>query len=262
MNWTGSEERYLDTIDIEQVGKVTVGRYGGNTKAGAAKNEDGLLLWTRDEWEFAMLLDAHMTDQSARLLVETIAGEYETIKIILESEPVDHVFQTVENRLTSLLKSEEFLQKCSNVQGETACLICLRAGNYLWWLSVGDCVVYLLHPELKALGQVMLNQRNYFEWIGKVNTFSLPVPCYSSGIRELRGGLNKIVMLTDGVLEFGDRPYENQEFFYKKMMDKSNQQAVKKVLNDVQEKYGRDSATILAWEIDNHSPAQYPSDMK
>ena len=45
---------------------------------------------------------------------------------------------------------------------------------------------------------------SFYEWIGNVNTFDLPVPCYSTGIRELRNGKNRIVMVTDGVLECGN----------------------------------------------------------
>ena len=81
----------------------------------------------------------------------------------------------------------------------------------MWWFAVGDCVLYLFHPELGALGQYALNQRQFFEWIGRVNTFWGSVPSFTVGTRELRGGLNHIVMLTDGLLEFGNRPFENPE---------------------------------------------------
>lgn len=58
----------------------------------------------------------------------------------------------------------------------------------------------------------------------------MAVPCYSSGIIELRDGWNHIYLITDGVLEFGERPFENSEFLYD-------------VLTRQQEN-GRDSATV------------------
>ncbi|WP_238654882.1 protein phosphatase 2C domain-containing protein [Paenibacillus piscarius] len=147
------------------------------------------------------ILDAHNTAESAELLVCTI--NYEAGEIIrLLSLPVQRAFRELEAFLLSIFQSESFLNQCRQVTGETACLICVRMDNYLWWLSVGDNSLYLLHPELAARGQYALNQRNYYEWIGFVNTFAQPVPCYSSGIRELRQGRNVIVMTTDGLLEW------------------------------------------------------------
>ncbi len=72
------------------------------------------------------------------------------------------------------------------------------------------------YEELHKLGQYALNQRHFYEWIGNVNTFDLPVPCYSSGIRELRTGKNRIVMVTDGVLEW-ERRYETPVNLYNAM---------------------------------------------
>ncbi|MEK4512079.1 hypothetical protein [Paenibacillus sp. FSL K6-2524] len=62
-------------------------------------------------------------------------------------------------------------------------------------------MAYLFHPDLAKFNQYGLNQRQFFEWVGQVNTFDLSVPCYTSGRRQLRYGSNYIVLATDGVLE-------------------------------------------------------------
>lgn len=76
-------------------------------------------------------------------------------------------------------------------------------------MNVGDCVLYLFHPDYAKFDQYAVNQRSFFEWIGEVNSFSEPVPCYTTGIKRLRQGRNLILALTDGVLEFGNRPFQN-----------------------------------------------------
>lgn len=60
---------------------------------------------------------------------------------------------------------------------KTACLIVLRKNKYLRWLSIGDCISYLSHQELRNLGQYQINQRQFYEWVGQVNTINQIVPC-------------------------------------------------------------------------------------
>ena len=43
-------------------------------------------------------------------------------------------------------------------------------------VSIGDCILYLNHPELSVLNEYQQNHRSFYEWIGKVNTFELEVP--------------------------------------------------------------------------------------
>ncbi|WP_429755231.1 protein phosphatase 2C domain-containing protein [Bacillus sp. S10(2024)] len=262
-SWVGNEEMCIDQVKIDQCDDVIIGRYGGNKAAGAKKNEDGALVWAYDDWEFAMILDAHYSAESTALLVQTMQNEFLNLKELLD-EPIETVFQSVEKYILSIFQSESFQQSCQRIKGETACLICVRKANYLWWLSVGDCVVYLLHDELHKLGQYTLNQRNFYEWVGFINTFSLPVPCYSSGVRELRTGHNRIVMVTDGLLECGEHYYEKQCNIYTDLYgDKENTQLtnrIEKVLQHVHEQRGRDSATIISWDYTNSLPSTYPSD--
>ncbi|HEK9098949.1 protein phosphatase 2C domain-containing protein [Bacillus pfraonensis] len=259
--WVGSDEMCLGEISVQQYGDMALGRYGGNTSAGAKKNEDGALFWSNGNWEFAMILDGHNSVESVALVVHTIQNAYENIKVLLE-EPIETVFRSVEHHILTLFQSHSFKQACQQVKGETACLICVRKENYIWWLSIGDCLVYVFHEELHKLGQHMLNQRHFYEWIGNVNTFSLPVPCYSSGVRELRTGSNRIVMVTDGVLECGERRYENPIHLYKDIYENKVKltECIQNVLEHVHHQLGRDSATIISWDYENHVYSTYPSD--
>lgn len=191
-SWVGSREMCLDEVSVKQYGDIVLGKYGGNISAGAKKNEDGALVLSNGDWEFAVILDGHNSTESVELVVNTIQKEYENIEVIMK-ESIETVFRSVENYILTIFQSRSFKEKCERVKGETACLICVRKENYIWWLSIGDCLVYVFHDELHKLGQYTLNQRHFYEWIGNVNTFDLPVPCYSSGIRELRTGKNRIV---------------------------------------------------------------------
>ena len=52
-------------------------------------------------------------------------------------------------------------KSAKELKGETACLLCVRKENYIWWLSIGDCLVYVFHEELHKLGQYALNHRHF-----------------------------------------------------------------------------------------------------
>ncbi|CAM4249787.1 protein phosphatase [Bacillus manliponensis] len=264
-SWIGREEMCLHTVSVKQCDQIVIGKYGGNIKSGAHKNEDGLFVSCSEDWEFAMILDGHYSAESTALLVNTIKNEFHNFNELLQ-ERVESAFQSIQQHILSIFTSEKFKTSCQKIQGETACLICVRKENYIWWFSVGDCLVYVLHEELHQLGQYMLNQRHFYEWVGFVNTFSLPVPCYSSGIRELRTGKNRIVMVTDGVLECGEHRYETPVHLYKDLYENKENEtlesSVEKVLQHVHKQLGRDSATIISWDYDNQTSSTYPSDMQ
>jgi hypothetical protein len=240
--------------------------YGGNTSAGAQKNEDGALAWSseRDGWTFAMLLDAHASSESTKLVMELIQSEEANVARLL-SLSVGEAFPRVERRVLECFQSTGFKLKCRDVQGETACLICVQKDGFLWWFSVGDCVAYLFHPELARLGQYALNQRQFFEWVGQVNTFDQPVAAWSSGVRELRSGVNHILLVTDGVLEFGNRPFEESALLHDLFMSAGNsgvavhQEVVKSILERVHCENGRDSATMVHWACQNHNEVARPT---
>lgn len=261
LQWLGNEDPSIGQVKLDSCCNIAIGRYGGHPEAGANKNEDGAMIASASDWEFAMILDGHNSAESVQLVMKTIEKHWPQLETIL-NEPLPTVFKVLETSLLNIFQSQAFLEQCKMVQGETACLICLRKENYLWWFSVGDCQVYLLHEELHRLGQYALNQRQFFEWIGQVNTFSQPVPCYSSGVRELRRGQNRIVMLTDGVLECGDRFYEVPVNLYRTCLGQKVDYVVTTVLNHVHDQFGRDSATIICWDYNNPFLGVYPSNQK
>ena len=179
-SWVGSQNPHLDQPAIALCERVVIGCYGGCTAAHADKNEDGALIWCADDgsWEFAALLDGHNSAESVELVVSVLEEEVATLQELL-CLPVETVFTSLHQFLLSLFSSPAFRARCRQVRGETACLICVRKDQFLWWLCIGDCPVYLLHPDQARLKQFALNQRSFFEWVGQVNTFALLVACYA-----------------------------------------------------------------------------------
>jgi len=248
-SWLGSDEMHLDVPSISLCGDVVIGCYGGRISAGANKNEDGALVWCAadDSWEFAVIIDAHYSVESAELLLEAVEGQFDGVAEAL-SQPVQRAFASLHGLILSMFTSPDFRARCSKVEGESSCLICARKDGFLWWLSIGDCVVYLLHPEFARLGQYALNQRSFHEWVGYRNTFDLDVPCYTSGVRQLGDGSNIVLMATDGLLECGRRPFEDPAQLYKAFSKSSNLAAnVEAALKKVHQERGKDSATVITW---------------
>jgi len=264
--WLGSERPHLDQPFVTHCGDVMIGCYGGNVASGAHKNEDAALVWKalQSNWTLALLLDAHTTSQSAALVLATLQAEQARIVAIL-ARPLNEALAALHQFLIDLFASEAFKTKCSQVTGETACLICVQKEQFLYWLSIGDNQVFLLHPEFAHLGQYALNQRQFYEWLGKVNTFDLPVPSYTSGVRELRQGENRIILITDGVLECGSRPFADMRYFYEVFGPSAEAPLasfatnILKALEQVHTEQGRDSATIIGWQYNSHHPGRYPS---
>ena len=85
-SWVGSEKDFIDEKDIQSVDRVTVGRFGGNSSAGQYKNEDGCIVWVGADWEFAAILDAHYSAESAELIISTLEEyEQELTSIIVQA---------------------------------------------------------------------------------------------------------------------------------------------------------------------------------
>lgn len=258
--WVGSQEPCLDSVEMLCRGPVVIGRYGGRTSAGATKNEDGALVWSAldDSWEFAALLDAHYTAESAELVIEMLLKERPNILRVLSGPPAQALPQVQQTLLRSLM-APEFRARCQEVTGETSVFFAARSGRYLWWLSIGDCMGYLLHPELARLDSYALNQRAFFEWVGKRNTFEHTVPNFSQGTRRLLDGTSTILLTTDGLLEFGSHAFSQPEMVYRTIMGNGGRmpalrEAVEGALDRVHKERGRDSATMLAWRIHNGQP--------
>jgi serine/threonine protein phosphatase PrpC len=136
----------------------------------------------------------------------------------------------------------------SRLTGETAVVVAARRDRFVYWLSIGDCVLYVLHRELAALGQYMLNQRSFYEWFGRVDSLRLEVPCHASGVHALRPGTSRIVLATDGLLEFGDRPYSDPGRLYDKFAEGDLPARAAHLLEAVHRAGGADSATLVAWD--------------
>lgn len=255
--WRGSAEPCLDRPELTAIGRVSVGRYGGNSGFGAKKNEDAALVWSGADWVFAVILDAHAGSASADAVLELFeAGRAELLELLGRPEPVQILaVQSAVFRL--LLTAGEDLAR---VRGETACLVCYQQGGYLMWLSIGDNQLYLLHPELQRLGQFTLTVRNYFEWIGERSSLALEVPCFSSGIRELRQGINTIALVTDGLLEVGDRVFEDPARVSRELLSPVGVSgAISSMLGEVHRQGGTDSATMIVWQVDNPLMGLMPS---
>ncbi|QNK54968.1 protein phosphatase 2C domain-containing protein [Paenibacillus sp. PAMC21692] len=262
--WLGDGDRHLDAPFVTNYKEITIGLYGGNTSSGANKNEDGVLVWRSEDnsCEFIAILDAHNTAQSAELVIRSLESIMPEIHEGLLT-CTDYVFESIRELIVNLFSSDDFINKCKDIVGETSCLISVRKGQYLWWLNIGDCVLYLLHEELQKRGQFAMNQRNFYEWIGNQSTFNYGIPCYTTGLRELRPGKNMILMTTDGLLEYGECHYNNPINIYeclKSQFESSLDKCVQELLTDVHVGKGKDSATIISWTIENNSTACYPSD--
>ncbi len=255
--WVGGEAMFLDTVDVTACSRVVIGRYGGRTSAGADKNEDAALVWCAPDggWELALLVDAHFSAESATLIVETVAGQASRIGAILTGS-LREMPDALRSFFVALFGSQGFREQCRRVSGEASCLICVRRGQFLWWFSVGDCLLYLLHPELARFGQYTLNQRNFFEWIGQRNTFDLAVPCYSSGTRALPRGPSRVVLSTDGLFECGQPGapgFSDPADVYRHFIadhGASLEPRVCAALERVHTLRGADSATVIAWSYD------------
>ncbi|MFD0671360.1 protein phosphatase 2C domain-containing protein [Cohnella sp. GCM10027633] len=243
--WSGGAQPYLDLPETIAVGPFAIGRYGGSTRAGADKNEDGYLVLGSPErrWEFAVIVDAHSSSESAELVLEEIGNRLPEIENILNGDLAE-TFSRLQAAIDAMFRDASFLERCRHISGECSCLIVCRKDRFLWWYSIGDCMLFAIHPDLTAFGQTMLNTRNFFEWVGRENTFDDEVPCYSSGIRRLRPGMNLLVMATDGFVEPDIDYVQAIQDWYPAH---SLQTRIGDFLRTLHAAGTRDSTTILAW---------------
>ncbi len=261
ITWVGSEDPYIDRFDVLSVQPIVLGRFGGNAAAGQTKNEDGCLIWFNgeEEWEFVMVLDAHHSAESAELVIEYIGKNKEIFTSLLAGKVSVELFKGIEKALLELLQAESFLKACRDTKGETALLIAVRKGKYLYWFSVGDCLLYVFHPELAAFGQYQINQRQFYEWIGQVNTFEQLVPGFSSGVRELRQGENQLLLTTDGLVECPGQVFVEPKSISQVFKNATIAEGVNALLTAIQKNHVRDSTTVVSWNVNIGEPASYAS---
>lgn len=253
--WIGSDEPFVDTKQIDQIGRVTLGRFGGCSRSGQYKNEDGAAILIGDDWEMTVVLDAHKTADSAALVLQQLAQHESRIRTDLDA-PLTDAFRRIETTVLDLFQDPDFLAACATLQGETACLIAVRKGRFIWWFSVGDVVLYLFHPDLMKMGQAALNERQFYEWIGRANAFALPVPSYTRGVRELRKGDNRLFVTTDGLLECPGTPYAEP----KQMEDTLRSGGIAELLSTIEVQGVRDSTTVVTWTVTIDERVTQPSD--
>ncbi|NRD79909.1 protein phosphatase 2C domain-containing protein [Bacillus sp. BRMEA1] len=262
--WVGSQKHFVDELNVmEFENNMVLGRFGGNSSSGQYKNEDGCLIWANpeDDWEFVILLDAHNTAQSAELVLSTIRTNNEKIINLLKLE-TRKAFYEINNFILSVFTSKKFKEDCQKIKGETACLIVIRKEKYIFWLSIGDCALYLYHPELSTLGEYQQNHRSFYEWIGQKSAFNHSVPCFSAGIKEMRKGKTKILLTTDGLIECPKANLNSAEEIFQMIEGFTIKDGLIALLDEVKKKNVRDSTTIISWEVINKETAVMPSDIR
>jgi hypothetical protein len=105
----GSEAPYLDAPEVNAVGRVVIGRYGGNMRGGAEKNEDGALVWCANDgtWELAVLLDAHFSAESAEITLAAIEADRAALTALM-GHPPEVVFPALHSRLLAIFTAPSF----------------------------------------------------------------------------------------------------------------------------------------------------------
>jgi serine/threonine protein phosphatase PrpC len=261
-SWAGSQEHYVDKVQVKSLNDIVVGLFGGNSSAGQYKNEDGCLIWSSPgEWEFAIILDGHDSAESVELVLQTLENNKVQVYEIINQE-ANESFRKMQDFFIDTFKSDIFREKAKNIKGETACLIVYRKENYLWWLSVGDCILHLFNRELSALGEFQQNHRSFYEWIGNNSTFNKAIPSYSTGIKELRSGENHIFITTDGLIECPNTHFEEPRFILQEFSERPLEDGVYNLMQEIKKNQVKDSTTIVTWKIINNMDATIPSDMK
>lgn len=257
-SWTGDQHAFLDETDVKKLGKLVLGRLGGMTKAGQTKNEDGAVLFTGENWEFVLLMDAHHSADSSRLVAETFLLAEPELRKACEAASA---FGQVPAVVTDQLSRPSFLEACRKVKGETACLFVFRKDEYIWWLSIGDCLLYLFHNELAEMGEYEQNTRHFYEWIGQQNAWSLPVPTYTTGTRQLRKGKNRLFATTDGLLECPGMDVNGQAL-YDMLSGLEDSVFVQELLSVLVSHSVRDSCTFVCWTIEVTEEGLTPSNKR
>jgi serine/threonine protein phosphatase PrpC len=260
--WVGSHKNCIDEACIRFLNdEIVIGLFGGNSSAGQYKNEDGCLVWSSPgEWEFAMILDGHDSAESVELVMNTFENKKDLVYEIIHQQTRES-FVGLQDLIIETFVSDGFREEAEKIQGETACLFVLRKENYLWWFSVGDCIVHLFHPEFTALGEFQQNHRSFYEWVGHNSTFNKSVPTYSTGTKELRKGENQIFLTTDGLTECPNTHFGEPAAILNEFSNVSLEDGVLNLIQEIKRKGVKDSTTIVTWKVDNKQDAVLPSDM-
>lgn len=259
LQWNGEFEKYIDSISIREIEDIWIGNFGGSSSKGTVKNEDGAIIYRlQNHGVLAIIFDAHTSTDSVlelqRLVLE-LNDEIYRIGSIKDYSSLGEIKKLIEGIINSS-RSNELMKNCT---GETAVLFTYQYEEYVWWLSIGDNQLYIFHEEFNSLGQYNVNSRIFYQWIGKMNSVNLKVPCYTTGTLELREGSSRIIMLTDGILEIDKRPFENADLLKKYICEDVLESGLMNTLELVKKSEGKDNATIIGWDYTSVEKALRPS---
>ncbi len=255
--WVGSETSRVNTPTLSTCRDIITGVYGGHTDSGAEKNNDGcfLLADTDNMWEFAVLLSANNTAQSALLILEFLTFVQPKLVDFMQ-EPASFAFPRIQSYLLEHLDSKDFRTQARHVYGESAVLLCARKGGFIWWLNIGMNSLYLLHPDFMDSGQFAVNQPVPFESIGRSNTFDAPIPGYASGVRPLRPGKNHLLMATNSFHRFANSPFTDPALVYTWFNDNDRPlaESIQIALLEAHKAQSQTPVTLVGWTVDTETP--------
>lgn len=248
----------LDRAVTPSHGPITLGRFGGSTASGATKNEDAAwALWDR-AWRMGVVLDAHNGSDSAERVLEILDESADGFRTVLNRNAELGV-RDVQRILDGALSSPAVLECLGQCSGETSFIAAVSVGRIVWWFSVGDCFGALIHTDTAQLGGALFTGRQYFQWVGRVNSFETPPAACSSGVIHLRTGSSRIALYSDGCVDVAGSPLGESAGVIALLSDGTPPEAVARALALAAGDYGRDSATILLWDCTNTAPAVVPS---
>jgi serine/threonine protein phosphatase PrpC len=214
MLWSGGEAPFIDRPEVIKVGPMVVGLYGGRSAAGAVRNEDAAMARFNDNFEAAVVADGHHDNDASALVVRQLS----------EASDIHQMLATLQAADTRGLR------------GATTLIALVRRERQLHWLSIGDCVAFVLHADLMALGQYALNQRAFYEWFGPGGS----IVSLASGIHALREGRTRIIAVTQGAL----RHIDLAEMARGAPFDR-----VEELMLRAHQERSPDNTTVVAWDV-------------
>lgn len=85
--------------------------------------------------------------------------------------------------------------------------------------------------------------------------------CFSSGVRELREGDNRIFITTDGLLECPGDPFVNPMDLADRLDVEQLENTLSMILDEIERNNVRDSTTMIAWMVKISKKGSIPSDI-
>jgi hypothetical protein len=87
----------------------------------------------------------------------------------------------------------------------------------------------------------------------------LSIPSYTTGTRQLRRGMNRIFLTTDGLLKCPNLVI-NGQVLYELSEGRSDRTFVKALLHNLKNYNVRDSCTLVCWTVECEKDGIYPND--